>query len=69
LEILKKAGAKVELNKKGGLKIKTPSSKKYRNIIKPLREEKSVKDKKNMELQVKAFSHLTQMPCVNNWNF
>jgi len=39
MEILK-TGATVELNKKGGLKIKAPSSKKYGNIIKPLSEEK-----------------------------
>jgi len=36
----KKTDATVELNIKGGLKIKAPSSKKYRKIIKPLREEK-----------------------------
>jgi len=69
LEILNKTGATVELNKKGGLKIKAPSSKKYRNIIKPLSEEKSAKDKTNMKLQVNAFSQATQMPCVKDSNF
>ena len=40
LEILNKTGALYELDKNGKLKIKAPSSKKYRNIIKPLRHEK-----------------------------
>jgi len=42
LEILKQTGALYELNKKGRPKIKAPSNKKYRNIIKPLHEEKKV---------------------------
>jgi len=44
LEILKETGVLYELDTNGKLKIKAPSSKKYRNIIKPLRDEKSVKD-------------------------
>jgi len=44
LEILKETGAMYELDKNGKLKIKAPSGKKYGNIIKPLRDEKNVKD-------------------------
>ena len=40
LEILNQTGALCELDKNGKLKIKAPSSKKYRNIIKKLRDEK-----------------------------
>jgi len=44
LEILKETGAMYELDKNGKLKIKAPSGQKYGNIIKPLRDEKNVKD-------------------------
>jgi len=44
LKIIKETGMLYELDKNGKLKIKAPSSKKYRNIIKPLRDEKSVKN-------------------------
>jgi len=40
LEILKETGALYELDKNGKLKVKAPSSKKYRNIIKQLHDEK-----------------------------
>jgi len=40
LEILNETGALYELDKNGKLKMKAPSSKKYRKIIKPLRDEK-----------------------------
>jgi len=40
LEILNETGALYELNKNGKLKTKAPSSKKYKNIVKPLRHEK-----------------------------
>jgi len=43
LEILNETGALYELNKNEKLKIKAPSSKKHRNIMKPLRDEKNVK--------------------------
>jgi len=41
LEILNETGALYELDKNGKPKIKGSSSKKYRNIIKPIRDEKS----------------------------
>jgi len=44
LEILKETGAMYKLNKKGNLRLKATNSEKYRSIIKPLHEEKSVKD-------------------------
>jgi len=44
LKIIKETGMLYELDKNGKLKIKAPSSKKYRNILKPLRDEKSVKN-------------------------
>jgi len=49
LEILKETGALYELDKNGKLKIKAPSSKKYRNIIKPLRDEKKRQRLKELE--------------------
>jgi len=55
LEILNKTGATVELNKKGGLKIKAPSSKKYRNILKPLSEEKKRQRQEEHETSGQGF--------------
>jgi len=49
LEILKETGALYELNKKGGLKIKAPRSEKYRNIIKPLRDEEKRQRQEELE--------------------
>jgi len=55
LEILKKAGATVELNKMGGLKIKAPGSKKYTNIIIPLRKEKKRQRQEEHETSGQGF--------------
>jgi len=55
LEILKETGALYELDKNGKLKIKAPSSKKYRNIIKPLRDEKKRQRLEELETSGQGF--------------
>ena len=54
LEILKETGALYELDKNGKLKIKAPSSKKYRNIT-PLLDEKKRQRREELETQGSGF--------------
>jgi len=49
LEMLKETGALYGLDKNGKLKIKAPSSKKYRNVIKPLCDEKKLQRLEELE--------------------
>jgi len=68
LEILKETGAMFILDKNGRINIEESRSEKYRNIMKPLREEKKRQRLEELETLGQGIIFLlTQMPRVNGW--